>query len=207
MRQTIYFEENDIFGLELKSIQDVLNARSLGLHILPEGGEEYLDRRFDDDNESLRDATTDELIEDAQAAFKAVGKIYGIFDTPLEYRFVPAKATTLQTDFRVGQKVYLLVDNNVTKTAIKQMWLTTEDKNNLRCSDYIANAICNEFYERCQTIHANPSTRKYVCDKIDSVRAQNESFVCVEYEGRDRLVKLSEVFATKEELAKHLLEE
>ena len=205
--KTTYFEDFNVLGMELKNMQDVLNAHNLGLRIKADGGEEYLDSRFDEELGDWRDATTDELIEEAQAAFRAVGKLYGIFGLPADYRLAPAKATTLQTDFRVGQKVYLLVDNNVTKTAIKQMWLTTEDKNNLRCSDYIANAICNEFYERCQTIHANSSTRKYVCDKIDSVRAQNESFVCVEYEGRDRLVKLSEVFATKEELAKHLLEE
>ena len=206
MRQTIYFEENDIFGLELKSIQDVLNARSLGLHILPEGGEEYLDRRFDDDNESLRDATTDELIEDAQAAFKAVGKIYGIFDTPLEYRFVPAEATTMQTDFFVGQKVYVMHDNKITETTVAQIVLV-EGENSFPSSDTMASDFTSAFYGRNNTTYSNEPTFKYLSREVERIRTPKCSSVCVKIDGRYQFVKLSEVFATKEELAKHLLEE
>ncbi len=205
MRQTIYFEENDIFGLELKSMQDVLNARSLGLRILPEGGEEYLDRRYDDE-EGLRDATTDELIEDAQAAFKAVGKIYGIFDTPLEYRFVPAKPTIMQSDFYVGQEVYVMYDNKVTKTTIKQLVLI-DGGNSFPSSNTMASDFSSTFYQRCNERYTNEPTHNYIRQEIDRVRTPERSSACVEIDGRYQFVELSEVFATKDKLVKHLLED
>ncbi len=204
--KTTYFEDYNLLGMELKNIQDVLNAHNLGLHIKADGGEEYLDSRYDEELGDWRDATTEELIEEAQVAFRTVGKLYGVFDLPADYRLAPAKATTLQTDFRVGQEVYLLVNNKITKAVIKQIWLE-EGKGCLRYSDYIASEICNEFYARCQTVHHNSPTFSYICDKIDSVRAQDESFVSVGYNGIIKLAKLSEVFATKEELVKHLLED
>lgn len=204
--KTTYFEDYNLLGMELKNIQDVLNAHNLGLHIKADGGEEYLDSRYDEELDDWRDATTEELIEEAQVAFRAVGKLYGVFDLPADYRLAPAKATTLQTDFRVGQEVYLLVNNKITKAVIKQIWLE-EGKGCLRYSDYIASEICNEFYARCQTVHHNSPTFSYICDKIDSVRAQDESFVSVGYNGIIKLAKLSEVFATKDELVKHLLED
>lgn len=204
--KTTYFEDYNLLGMELKNMQDVLNAHNLGLHIKADGGEEYLDSRYDEELGDWRDATTEELIEEAQVAFRTVGKLYGVFDLPADYRLAPAKATTLQTDFKVGQEVYLLVNNKITKAAIKQIWLE-EGKGCLRYSDYIASEICNEFYARCQTVHHNSPTFSYICDKIDSVRAQDESFVSVGYNGIIKLAKLSEVFATKEELVKHLLED
>ena len=205
MRLPIYFEENDIFGLELKSMQDVLNARSLGLHILPEGGEEYLDRRYDEE-EGCRDATTDELIEDAQAAFKAVGKIYGIFDTPLDYRFVPAKATTMQSDFYVGQKVYVMHDNKITETTIKQLVLI-DGENSFPSSDTMASDFTSAFYGRNNTTYSNEPTFKYLSREVERIRTPKRSSACIMIDGRYRFVELSEVFATKDKLVKHLLED
>lgn len=141
---TTYFEDFNLLGFELKSIQDVLNARNLGFHIIANGGEEYLDRRYDEGIDNWRDATTDELIEEAQAAFRAVGKLYATIDIPTDYSIAPAKKTTMQTDFYVGQTVYVMHDNKVTKTTIEQLVLI-EGENSFPSSNTMASDFGNTF--------------------------------------------------------------
>lgn len=204
--KTTYFEDYNLLGMELKNMQDVLNAHNLGLHIKADGGEEYLDSRYDEELGDWRDATTEELIEEAQVAFRAVGKLYGVFDLPADYRLAPAKATTLQTDFKVGQEVYLLVNNKITKAAIKQIVLI-DGENSLPSSNTMAIDFVHTFYQRCNERYSNEPTNNYVRQEIDRVRTPERSSACVQIDGRYQFVQLSEVFATKEELVKHLLED
>lgn len=203
---TTYFEDFNLLGFELKSIQDVLNARNLGFHIIANGGEEYLDWRYDEGIDNWRDATTDELIEEAQAAFRAVGKLYATIDTPTDYAIAPAKKTTMQTDFYVGQKVYVMHDNKVVETDIKQLVLI-DGKDCLIGADMMARDITRTFYDRCTTISSNGPTTDYIRQEIDRVRTPEHSSACVKIDERHMFVELTEVFATKEALAKHLIEE
>ena len=204
--KTTYFEDYNLLGMELKNIQDVLNAHNLGLHIKADGGEEYLDSRFDEELGDWRDATTEELIEEAQVAFRTVGKLYGVLDLPADYRLAPAKATTLQTDFRVGQEVYVMHDNKITKTTIEQLVLV-KGENSFPGSDTMASNFSSTFYQRCNERYTNEPTQNYIRQEIDRVRTPERSSACVKIDGRYQFTELSEVFATKEELVKHLLED
>ena len=119
---------------------------------------------------------------------------------------MPRAAITLQTDFHIGQKVYTIRDNKVTKVVIKHVWLFRGEGSSLRSSKDITIDICSEFYNRCSSVAANFATKDYITKQIEEVRAMDESFAYVSDGKTSSLVKLSEVFATKEELVKHLME-
>lgn len=209
----VFFEGTNFVGRQIENVQDLVKALAANMDIATEdacGYTTFYDKEVEDEDGNVTyvetEKTDEELFNEMKEDLDNGRTLFaGFFLDCHKFDIVPAKATTLQTDFYVGQEVYLLINNKITKTAIKQIWLT-EGKNILRYSDYIAGDICNEFYARCQTVHYNSPTLSYICDKIDSVRAQDESFVSVEYNGLAKLVKLSEVFATKEELVKHLME-
>lgn len=203
---TTYLEECNLLGFELKSIQEVLNAHNLGFHIIADGGEGYLDTRYDEGEDDWRDATTDELIEEAQAAFRVVGKLYATIDIPTDYAIVPAKKTTMQTDFYVGQTVYVMHDNKVTKTTIEQLVLV-KGENSFPSSNTMAVDFVHTFYQRCNERYSNEPTNNYVRQEIDRVRTPERSSACVKIGGRYMFVELTEVFATKDALVKHLIEE
>lgn len=206
--KTRMFSENYV-GIKLESVSEVMKYHAIGIFSICNEYEYYFDELVEEgegDNWTEREPTDAEKLERILQAFSRGDELFATFWLDCG-EVVPRAATTMQTDFHVGQEVYLLIDNKVTKTKIKQIWLT-EGKNGLRGSDFLASDICNTFYDRCGTISSNRPTFNYVQDKIDSVRVQDESFVSVEYNnGRDKLVKLSEVFANKEELVKHLMED
>lgn len=212
----VFFAGSNFVGREIENVQDLVKALAAGMDIFNDDSEcgysQFYDKEVTDEfgNTSYEEVekTDSQLFEEMKYDLEHEVTLYaGFFLDFRQFSIMPAKRTTLQTDFSVGQEVYLLIDNKVVKTKIKQIWLT-EGENNLHYSDRIASDICQEFYSRCQTIHYNTSTLNYIRGEIDKVRVQNKSFVSVEYNnGRDKLVELSEIFATKEELVKHLMEE
>lgn len=212
----VFFHNVNFVGREIENVQDLVKALAAGMDICTEEEEGYCrfyDKDVTDENGNVTTyveerKTDDELFEEMKGDLDEGYILYaGFFLDCRQWSIKPAKYTTLQTDFSVGEEVYLLVDNKITKAKIEQIWLT-KGKNNLHDSDRITNAICSEFYQRNSTTYYNSSTFAYICDKIDSVRAQNESFASVIIKDRpSRLVKLSDLFATKEELVKHLMEE
>lgn len=211
----VFFKDTNFVGRQIENVQDLVKALAANMDIAKGntccGYTTIYDKEVDDEDGNVTyvetEKTEEELFNEMKEDLDNGHTLFaGFFLDCYKFDIVPAKATTLQTDFYVGQEVYLLINNKITKTTIEQIWLE-EGKNSLRHSDYIAGDICNEFYARCQTIHHNSPTFSYICDKIDSVRAQDESFVSVAYNGQAKLVKLSEVFATKEELVKHLMKD
>lgn len=211
----VFFESTNFVGRQIENVQDLVKALAAGMDIASSdecGYPLYEDKELTDEfgNTSHEDVERDEneVFEEMKKDLEEGHGLYaGLFLDGRRFSIMPAKKTTLQTDFSVGQEVYLLVDNKVVKTKIKQIWLT-EGENNIQYSYRIANDICMEFYNRCQTIHHNTSTFNYICSEIDNVKVKDKSFASVEFNnGRDKLVELSKIFATKEELVKHLMEE
>ena len=198
MRATEYFYNNDILGMVLTNVQDVLKAHDLGLSIMAEN-EDYLDERYDEEIDNNRDATTDEIIEDAQEAFKAGVKLYATLDVPNDYEVVPRKATNLQSNFYVGQAVYFMKDNKIRKKYIFRIMLN-ETASYSSSSDYTEivgeNGKITMQHEKCN-IYTLADKRYY-----NSIDDKN----CVAYDHME-VKREGEFFATKEELVKHLMEE
>lgn len=201
--KTMYFEDFKVLGFELESVQDVINALNLGLNIVSENGD-FLngDREGEDGNE--RPATTDEIIEDAQTAFRVDDKIYAVIPVPTDKMLVPCMPTNLSSGFYVGQDVYTLQDGKIRKAKILRIWLSEGSEKFILDASTLAYDIQKEIEQ-----HVNTPTHTFICDKIDKYKAMDESMVYVSYSEKyygKHLLPLREVFDTKEDLIKHLME-
>ena len=198
-------------GFEVTTIQEVVKAQACGLVITDkDGGDYHYEFEDEDENGDVFDREpTDKEVFDRIAEDIANGHtlVAGFWLDTDKVQVVPRAAITLQTDFHIGQKVYTIRDNKVTKVVIKHVWLFRGEGSSLRSSKDITIDICSEFYNRCSSVAANFATKDYITKQIEEVRAMDESFAYVSDGKTSSLVKLSEVFATKEELVKHLMEE
>lgn len=198
-------------GFEVTTIQDVVKAQACGLVITDKDGNEYTyDIEEEDENGEYFDREpTDKEVFDRIAQDIAHGNtlVAGFWLDTDKVQIVPRANLTLQTDFYIGQKVYTIRDNKVTKVVIKHVWLSRGEDSSLSSSKDITIDICSEFYNRCSSVAANFATKDYITKQIEKVRAMDESFAYVSDGNTSFLVKLSEVFATKGELVKHLMGE
>ena len=208
MRAAEYFYNNDILGMVLTNVQDVLKAHDLGLSIMTEN-EDYLDERYDEEIDNNRDATTDEIIEDAQTAFKVGGKLYATLDVPTGYEVIPRKATTLQSQFRVGQEVYTMDKNKIVKANVEYISLASGDiSQNARLKEASLYDTAEYLYYAMNPNRNTMSweTKKRMMDLMKDFAISN--FALVKTEKGDTVKRaFGDLFATKEELVKHLMEE
>ena len=208
---TEYFDGNDVLGFELKSVQDVINALNLGLDIMNEN-EEYLNATREDEDGNERPATTDDIIEDAQTAFRVGGKIYATFNIPLNKELVPFKATNLQSSFRVGQSVFAMRDNKIIEGEIVLLTLTQSKDRDKFFTDFRSNSLGESVFHIVAsginpnfTNYYSLDNRAFLEDKLKRALNDNQVLLCVDKKYYS--YGLDEVFATKEKLIKHLMEE
>ncbi len=210
----VYFKETNFVGREIENVQELIKALDAGLDIADcdEGMytkhhvEEYLDENGDyyvKDEEY----TDEELFDMMRRDLDNGHALYcGFFLDESKFELCPSKATTLQSDFCVGQSVYFLRDNKIQAGEIRRLWLQKGvDCQLIDNTRDIATQIC---------AIANDSKREIghyakmeVVRLIDDVRIIEESCALVRTKTsrRSELVPLSAVFATKEELAEHLI--
>lgn len=210
-----YFPMSDTIGFEVKSAEDILAAKKLELFVCDEK-EYYFDEETKGEDETYRDATEDEKTERAIEHLKNGGKVYVIFE-PSFYKIVDRQATTLQTDFFIDQKVFFLLENKITEGTIKNIYLTdgTDEPSHTR-------DVCERIYDRIRGYVAPNSNavpwhmldndaQHVITTCVKGLVASNSaviSYVTKMY--KTNLVislPLNEVFATKEELVKHLMED
>ena len=115
-------------GFEVTTIQDVVKAQACGLVITDKDGNEYTyDIEEEDENGEYFDREpTDKEVFDRIAQDIAHGNtlVAGFWLDTDKVQIVPRANLTLQTDFYIGQKVYTIRDNKVTKVVIKHVWLS-----------------------------------------------------------------------------------
>lgn len=165
---TKYFPANETIGFEVKSAKDIFAAKELGLFICDEK-EYYFDDVVIDADDIDRDPTEDEKTERAIEHLKKGGKVYASFYCD-NYMLVDKRATTLQTDFFIGQEVFFMENNKICKGVIFSI---------------------NFKYEKAEKVYGRVEHLTLKMMYPYSVK---------EYEEK-------EVFATKEELVKHLMGE
>lgn len=197
-------------GIKLESVSEIMKYNAINnLFCICDEVEYYFDEYVSetdpDGNETEHEPTENEKLERILESFKNGQTLYATFRLDCG-EVVPCKNTTLQSDFYVGQEVYVMHDNKITKTTIEQLVLV-KGENSFPGSDTMASNFSSTFYQRCNERYTNESTQNYIRQEIDRVRAPERSSACVKIDGRYQFAELSEVFATKEELVKHLMEE
>lgn len=109
-------------GMEVKTIADVIKAQELGLHITDKEGNEYnYYVTYEDDNgdECEREPTDDEVFERISEDLKNGNQLYAsMYLDGKKWEVNERKGVTLQSDFHVGQEIYIMRDNKITKDKI-----------------------------------------------------------------------------------------
>lgn len=210
----VFFKDTNFVGREIENVQDLVKALAANMDIATEdacGYSTFYDKEVEDEDGNVTyvetEKTEEELFNEMKNDLDHGNTLFaGFFLDCRKFEINPAKTTTLQTNLYVGQKVYVMHNNKVTETIIEQLVLI-KGNNSLPSANTLASDFASTFYEHCNSRYTNKPTHDYICQEIGRVKAPEHSSVCVKIDGRYQFVELSEVFATKEELVKHLMED
>jgi len=200
-------------GFEITTIQEVVKAQACGLVITDkDGGDYHYEFEDEDENGDVFDREpTDKEVFDRIAEDIANGHtlVAGFWLDTDKVQVVPRAAITLQTDFHIGQEVYTMRNNKIIEAKVHRLWLTQGGETYFKNTDYLVSDIVREMRNCVTTLSANKATLNYIGSRIDDSKAMEENMAYLVNKEKKlyKLVKLSDVFATKEELVKHLMEE
>ncbi len=200
-------------GFEITTIQEVVKAQACGLVITDkDGGDYHYEFEDEDENGDVFDREpTDKEVFDRIAEDIANGHtlVAGFWLDTDKVQVVPRAAITLQTDFHIGQEVYTMRNNKIIEAKVHRLWLTQGGETYFKNTDYLVSDIVREMRNCVTTLSANKATLNYIGSRIDDCKAMEENMAYLVNKEKKlyKLVKLSDVFATKEELVKHLMEE
>lgn len=127
--------DNGYVGFRVNTIKEVVNAQAAGLHICNEDGY-YFDNYIivtdsETGEEEEREPTEEEKFQSIQEAMKNDVVLYATFNLDCG-KVVDDKATTLQSDFYIGEPVYYMSNNRVALGEIAQIDMAY-GKNNRNC--------------------------------------------------------------------------
>lgn len=204
---------SNFVGFEVSTIQEVVKAQACGLVIMDKdmNGYDYPYEYQDEEGEWTESDPTEQQVFERIAEDIKDGKtlLAGFFLDTDKYNIVPSKQTTMQTDFYVGQEVFTMKGNKVIKARIQRLWLSRGGETYFKNTEYVTSDIVREMRNCVTTLSANKATLDYISSRIAACKAMEEDFAYLVNKDNNfyKLVKLSEMFATKEDLVKHLMEE
>ena len=202
-------------GFEITTIQEVVKAQACGLVITDkDGGDYHYEFEDEDENGDVFDREpTDKEVFDRIAEDIANGHtlVAGFWLDTDKVQVVPRAAITLQTDFYIGQKVYAMRNNKIIEGAIVHLTLTRSADNNKFFADYKSRDLGEDVFHIVAS-GINPNFTNYYCfdnrgileDKLK--RALNDNQVLLNVGNQYIAYGFDEIFATKDELVKHLME-
>lgn len=118
-----YFESEHFMGIEVENITDAMKAKEIGLDLISENGDVIgYDIEEEDGNE--RPMTDEEICKDILEIFKLGGKVYAGSYLDSGTIVSDKKATLLESDYFIGQKVYFMKGNKVAEGIINEIKLT-----------------------------------------------------------------------------------
>lgn len=208
---------SNIIGFEVTNIADAAKARELGLSIQSENGFSYdYPQEFTDEdgNDEERDPTDTEIYQRIQDALADGTSIFATLQLDND-TVVPNAATTLQSDFRIGQTVYTMHDNRITQGEIVYISLSRYDDGAELYVDHRARFLVSDVYHFCANKCGLYTQEYYGLNandrhRIESLvrRAINEDSAVIKV-GKDVYMarNLEDLFATKQELADSLMSE
>lgn len=146
-----------------------------------------------------RAPTDDEILQSIQEAMENEYPVYATFYLDCGM-VVDNKATTLQSSFYVGQRVFYIKNNKIQSKCIFRILLTKTVTADSASDD----TIIKEGEESCIRMNYKGCNAYVLANKkfYDSIQRNN----CIKYYQME-IVTESEIFASKEELVKHLLED
>lgn len=214
--KTKYF--NGSIGFEVTDTADAAMSQKLGLALCDSQGY-FFDFEVDDEDEDgnaiERDPTEEEKLNRAIEELKEGRSVYATMLPPTGYLVAPDKATMLTCDFRVGQKIYTMHDNKITEMQVKYIAIADGCRDESAIDDSLQEIADNLYYQIGFSFKSSLPTsvpydkEKYIKSCVKKFALGSYAIVSYRYNGHTlyRHVPLGEIFASKEELVKHLMGE
>lgn len=204
----------NVLGIKLDEVLDIIKFSALGgdFGICDEDGNTFTGYMvdIDEDGETEREPTEKEILDRAIRGFDEGRTLYATVYIGCA-NLVPKAATTLQSEFYVGQDVYTMLDNRIARGEIQHLTLAkglspTETYVDYK-ADGLAQRICNRIiYEYFPASTKNYYKLKCKDDIENDVRnTVNGAQVVLKIGSRMYTRSLSEIFATKDALVKDLM--
>lgn len=110
---------DNLVGIEVHTIQDAVKAQAAGLELVDKEGWEYDYYIIVDDESGEERNPTEQEMFDRIAKDLADGKeVYACMHIADDWCVQKRAATTMRTNFYVGQKVYLMRDNKIAEDEV-----------------------------------------------------------------------------------------
>lgn len=109
---------DNLIGFEVYTIQDVVKAQAAGLSLLNKNGLGYEYEVINEESGEEREPTEQEVFERITKDLAEGDEVYACMRIADDWSVQEKAATTMRTNFYVGQKVYLMRDNKIVEDEI-----------------------------------------------------------------------------------------
>lgn len=114
----------NVVGVRVENIKDVVKAQAAGLLITNENGYGY-DYHIEDEKDGVEcEPTEQEVFERIAKDINEGNKVYACMKLSQDLCVMEETNTIVQSDFYVGQKVYTMHENNIVKGEIRYLSLS-----------------------------------------------------------------------------------
>lgn len=115
---------DNLVGVEINTIQDVVKAQAAGLGLVDKDGWGYDYTLEDDESGEERDPTEKEIFDRIAEDIAEGKEVYACMGIANDWCVQENAKTTMCTNFYVGQKVYLMRDNKIVEDEIIYVTIT-----------------------------------------------------------------------------------
>lgn len=123
--KAVKINENMV-GVEVMNIQDVVKAQAAGLELVDKEGWGYDGTIVDDETDEEREPTEQEIFERITKDLAEGKEVYACMILSNDFDVQEHAKTNLKTNFYVGQQVFLLRDNKIAEKTISRIILEKE---------------------------------------------------------------------------------
>lgn len=109
---------DNLVGVEINTIQDVVKAQAAGLNLLNKDGLGYKYEVINGESGEEREPTEQEVFNRINKDLSEGNEVYACMFIGDGWCVQEKAATTMRTNFYVGQKVYLMRDNKIVEDEI-----------------------------------------------------------------------------------------
>lgn len=109
---------DNLVGFEVYTIQDVVKAQAAGLSLLNKNGLGYEYEVINEESGEEREPTEQEVFERITKDLAEGDEVYACMRIADDWSVQEKAATTMRTNFYVGQKVYLMRHNKIVEDEI-----------------------------------------------------------------------------------------
>lgn len=203
----VFFKDTNFVGREIENVQDLVKAVAVGMDIANYDGVGYTSGYDDEDEDGnwvWHEKTEEERFAEMRGDLDGGCELYaGFFINNREYSIKPAATTTMQTNLYVGQRVYIMHENKILKTTIAAISLYAECESAINSGDDTFLFHIESKYKGA--VEDTKVTKSFAV--LHGWFGKDEKGKEVKYGFVNYVRPLDEVFATKEELVKHLMQE